>query len=417
MKRSTDGGRWSRVVRALFVAPFLCLCIAHAQSGKDARDEVFEKVDPWTSGAPAALDACGYLSFGPFPWCEGVKTADIDEVLGTRVLWVETAHFKLGSTLPTYKLRGDKREDARLKSEIDRLAARHDKFQMPKGRNVDPWLRLHLYALRIEDAYADFVRTFGIDEKEFARKTDAADRTRPYLGEGPFLGQPMKLTVLLVDRQSSLGRYTQRYLKRSVDTSLRERLPGGSMFLGVNAESLEQYGFELDAALASTVVSEITFNLVDGFRNTFAAPYWFRQGLAHRASRALDERFTLFAAGTMRQKDDDSWKWEPRVFGLVSNGYVPAWSAMAAWTKWEDLNAQGHMTAWSRTTWLLGQKEVNRRALLMEFTEPLPQVSGDERAKIIVERQPAVMKKALGMEHAELDQAWRQFVLKTYSKR
>src|SRR5262249_43522139 len=116
-------------------------------------------------------------------------------------------------------------------------------------------------------------------------------------------------------------------------------------------------------------------------------------------------------------KDDDSWKWEPRLYGLVSNGFVPAWSAMSAWTKWEDVDAQGHMTAWSRTMWLLGRKDVSSNALLMEMTEPLPQVSGAERDKIIVERQPAVMKKALGKDEAELDRAWRAYVLKSYAKR
>ena len=105
----------------------------------DAREEVFERIDPYTRAEPKALDRAGYISLGPFPLAEGIKTGDVEETIGAgRVLWVETAHFKLGSTLRTYKLRGDIREEKTLKLELERLSKRLEKPATLSQGRLDP---------------------------------------------------------------------------------------------------------------------------------------------------------------------------------------------------------------------------------------------------------------------------------------
>src|SRR5687768_9374145 len=77
--------------------------------------QAFEATDPHTKNHREALDPPGYSSFGPFPLADGIQTADVEEVLGgVRVLWVETAHFKLGSLLHTYRRGTDDQEEKRL---------------------------------------------------------------------------------------------------------------------------------------------------------------------------------------------------------------------------------------------------------------------------------------------------------------
>jgi hypothetical protein len=420
--------QWTDVARSwLGIRPFICsgliaifACIALTSrvvaqgDERDSKDEVFEKVDPYTLGESAALDRAGYVSFGPFPWCEGVKTNDIEEVLGQRVLWVETAHFKIGSTLATYKLKGDKREEKRLAAELEQLKTKLDHLATPKSK-LDPWLRLHLYAQRLEAQYAGFVERFKITAKDFALPAGSGLKSATE-GHGPFLGQQMKFTVLITEKQSAIGRFMQRYKGHSAATSVREFLPGGSVFTGISAESLRAVGFELDAALYCTLASELSFNLVDGYRYSFCAPYWFKQGFAHMTSRAIDERWALYAIGTMRQKDDDSWRWEPRVFGLVSNGFMPSWKEMAGWRKWEDVNTQGHMVVWSRVSWLLSQKDVDFHALLWAFTDA-PAGSSDERTRFVADRQDEALKSVSGRDVRDLEEAWRVWVLKTYPKK
>lgn len=418
MIRWTDGSRSNAAVRpcvCLLAILFLCVSSPRgaAQKQEDSRDEVFEKVDPYTGGTTAGIERAGYVSLGPFPWCEGVRTEDIEEVVGRRMLWVETAHFKIGSTLATYRDKSDKKEDKQLAAELERLKTRFPAATMPRAK-IDPWLRLHLYAQRLEDVHAWFVQTFKVDEKAFAAPPD---RWQPPMGDGPWLGQPLKFTVLLFEKQASQGRYVSRWLKREAPASLRERLPGGTLCLVTNAEVLRGFGFELDAALHCSVAADVTLNLVDGFRNSFAAPFWFKQGLAHVASRRIDERWTVFAKGTIREKPD-SWKWEPRVYGLVTNGFVPSWKTMAGWTRWEDLDAAAHMTCWSRVSWLLSIEGADVHGYLMELTTPVPaNIGAAERDAIVVQRQDPALAKAFGKVGAEMDTAWREHVNKSYARK
>ena len=71
-------------------------------------EEVFEKTDPYTRGAKDELARAGYESLGPFHWADGIETRDVEETCGVaRILWVETAHFRLGSTLQAYERPSD----------------------------------------------------------------------------------------------------------------------------------------------------------------------------------------------------------------------------------------------------------------------------------------------------------------------
>jgi hypothetical protein len=72
------------------------------QSAADARAP-FPKVDPYTLGEAETLARVGHASFGPFLWGDGHSTAQVEQELGgVPLIWVETAHFKLGSSLPEY---------------------------------------------------------------------------------------------------------------------------------------------------------------------------------------------------------------------------------------------------------------------------------------------------------------------------
>lgn len=385
----------------------------------DSKDEAFEKVDPYTKGAREALDRAGYVSLGPFPLFEGVKTGDVEETLGgIPILWAETAHFRIGSTLATYKFKGDSREERRIKVDLEHLAGKLDPFHPPPGR-LDPWLRLHLYAQRVEEQYADFCALFGFKDEDFeARKLKPLPGMGAAMGEGPFLGQEMKFTVLLAEKSSSLGRFVGRWMRRAPSDSYRECLPGGSMFLGTSAQTWREFGYELDSTLHCVVANDLAWNLVDGLRKSwFAPPLWLKQGIAYWSSRRIDERFAVYATGTQRRFDDDSWRWEPRVRGLVANQFAAPWRTMMGWQATREMKPQDHMIAWSRVSWLLSQKSADLHAFLMVLSESVLTVPAPDRPKVVLERQGQAFAAGFGKTPEELEEAWKQFVLKTYPKK
>jgi hypothetical protein len=388
-----------------------------ALSSLDDKVEKFEKVDPYTHGARKDLDRAGYISFGPFPIADGIKTTDVELTLGSiPMLWVETAHFKLGSTLATYHCSPDERERRALHDELVHLAKK-----MPRAHGdfakLDPWLRLHLYAQRLEEEYADLEARFGVTDADFAAKsgTDASAS----MGRGPFLGEELKFTVLLTELGSQVARFGKHWLATDDSTFYRGVLPGGSMFFGTSAQTAKaSLASDLDLVLHSLVAGEIARNFCEAFRGaTSARPVWFEHGLALFYARTIDERWSLYVPRSSAGEDDQSWHWEPRVSGLVVNDFVPKWDDMLSWTGAAKLETPAHLAAWSRVSWLLGQDKAKLHAYWMAVTEPVRPSSVPDTAGSAVERDKAALHAAYGGAPAELDRLWRKWVARTYARK
>src|SRR5262249_8103394 len=118
-RAAMTGRRGGSVPSSSAASALLCSLIAF-QSAAETRAP-FPKVDPYTGGAAEALSRAAYVSFGPFLGGDNHSTAQIrHELGGTPLIFVETAHFKLGSSLPEYELTKDAAENAKLRDELER---------------------------------------------------------------------------------------------------------------------------------------------------------------------------------------------------------------------------------------------------------------------------------------------------------
>jgi hypothetical protein len=380
--------------------------------GKDDPEEAFEAVDPYTRGEKEALAALGEISFGPFPWSEGKSTADVRQSLGNPpILWVETAHFKIGSALPTYRIQSDKREKEALSAELELLKGKLPRLK-PQRKELDPWLRLHLCAQRAEAVYADFCKQFSLREDEFGPKTK--------MGSGPYLGMKSKFAVLLASKRSMLGRYTQETFGGTFDHNYRYPLPGGGMFFGLSSQALAENTPGLDNAIHCALANGLAQNFVAGFRDSsYAAPMWFREGLGHWFSRRVDPRWPLLGGGTESsgQRDENDWNWAVRVRNLVEQGVYSPWAEMLTWSKPEDISQRMHMIVWSRVDFLMQRKGSDLRAWLLGVTERQILLAPEEMAKIQLEKQTKALLAGFGTDAATLDEEWKAWVLKTYPKK
>ncbi len=412
MNRVAEGGLPRLALRVLLG---LALTLSPARAQEDSKRDAPPAIDPYTRGERKCLDAADYVSLGPFPWCEGITTDEIvRESGGTPILWVETEHFRVGSTLAAYKLTADRIEKKRLDEEIARLREHFPDAKPPAGK-LDPWLRLHLYARRIEAVHADFLRAFGLRDADFGEVTPGSP---PTIAPGPHLGMDMKFTVLITERRSTLARCVRFLLQRDPQDPMRERLAGNSLFFGISMEAVRDWGQESDSALHAQVAANVSLNLLAGFRGMSSTlPVWFEYGYSHCASRRVDERYTLLARGTARE-DADAWKWEPRVAGLVSNDFAPTWKDLANERRFEDLSAPDHLVAWSKVSWMLQTLGPERmRQYLMAVTDPLPRRDELDRAAFLRDRQLAALDEVGGAPNLELEAGWRRWASKAVSKR
>ncbi len=391
------------------------LAPAAAAPQQEKPEEVFEKTDPWTRGAKEELARAGYESFGPFHLADGLETRDIEETCGVpRILWVETAHFRLGSTLQTYECPSDEFEEQKLKSELGRLAKRIKRAPRQAAK-LDPWLRLHLYAQRLEELYADFEARFGLREEEFEHKPDS----KLDLGPGRYLGSELKYTVLLTSKTAPLARCGKRLLQIDEQGYYRGLLPGGSWFLGASAEGLKQLDCSFDSGLHALVAYALAENLCDGFRGSKREkPLWWKHGVGLYYSRRVEERWSVHVARTETGSEADAWRWEPRLTALVANNFVPTWDEMLGWPGGKQLDAAQHMSTWARVSWLLGLEKADLRGFLLAISEPYDTgLSDAERAKALAETSRKALQATFGKSPAELDAAWRKWLAKKFPKR
>src|SRR5687767_12703325 len=92
---------------------------ARPQDESDTSLEEFDKLDPYTKADKAVMARLGYVSFGPFHWAGDQSSLDVQDALGgVPMIFIETAHFRLASTLETYRLIGDRPERESLEGEV-----------------------------------------------------------------------------------------------------------------------------------------------------------------------------------------------------------------------------------------------------------------------------------------------------------
>jgi hypothetical protein len=180
--------------------------------------------DPYTRAEPELMTAAGVLAYGPFVWAGTVRTDDVDRVLGEhRIRWLETAHFRIGSTLATADPPADAGARRLLNAELAGMRKRHGKYP-DRASKLDPWLRVHLCAQRLEMLYAELAQLVGHDEQS-----------------GTHLGQQGKFPVLLLQKQSDAARYFDRFC--GVKSQMSQRCDYGGTQRGfvLVAEGEEPY--------------------------------------------------------------------------------------------------------------------------------------------------------------------------------
>src|SRR5262245_34678845 len=99
------------------------------------------------------MQAAGVVSHGPFALAEG-KSDDVVATLPTsQWIFLETAHLRWASCLGEDTI--EMRDRERVEAELARLRAWLPEVPV-KPKKLDPWLRLHLFAMKGEDFYARF---------------------------------------------------------------------------------------------------------------------------------------------------------------------------------------------------------------------------------------------------------------------
>jgi len=386
--------------------------VLHAQDS-------FPAVDPYTKNDEDARTKAGYQSFGPFRFGDDHTTDQIVTTLkGVPLLFVETEHFKLGSGLKEIPVASDAREKQHLKAELERLDELLPSIKT-RIKTLDPWLRLHLYARRLEDLYASFLKDFQLQEADFPIVPPDPASDEASMGEGRFLGMPAKFTVLLFARKNDLARYASVFLGQTIETRARWHMPVTGSLLYLTAEDLLEGDYANDSALACEVLGGVAQNLALGFRGpNVGLPFAITEGLAHCYARRFDERYPFFSgAEPSRKRTPDDSAWGPSVRERVEHNVFPKLDDLLGWTAADDLGWAEHQMLWARMDWVLQREDGLAGRLLRRLKEPLSERDAELDGEKLTLRAKQSYLEASGQDLPALDTAWSNWVLETYPRK
>lgn len=337
--------------------------------------------DPFTGGDPKAMAAAGIVAYGPFLWADDLRTEDVDKVLGERrILWIETAHFLIGCNLATSGVPEDAEARKMVNGELARLKKRHAKFP-DRASKLEPWVRLHLYAQRAEELYAEFATLIGHDA-----------------ATGTHLGQARKFPILLFQKKSDLARYLDRFCNNKSEASQRH-------YYGKTSQRGFVLGAEADEVRDEpSVHAQFRHLLIETFTDAVGGvPYWLSLGLAHHYERQVPSRMimaTIKDTESVDQESQHKWATKMRKRAQHPTLLIP-FEELATKT---DFGYWAHLQAWSRVDYLL----TTDRAKFGTF------LAGMKGGGYGVSRQVEQLALVYDLEPTAFDAKWRDWVAKTY---
>lgn len=397
----------------------LTLLLAPLSAQRPPRPEKVDAFkDPYTKNDPEHLASLGYVSVGQFVWVAQITTPQLQEILGEdTAIFIETAHFKLACTLRSIPWPKEKDRREALTTELEALAARCPEFKT-RVRSLDPWLRAHLFAQRLESVYADFCARLAIDQTRFP-KEKGTPRGPDYHGEGPYLGMPEKFGVVLCHKALSVGTLTRTLYGHAAKDSHRfNDVENGMLFFATAAEFAEK-GLMDDRKLHCHVVYSVVHNLLDGYKTyTHRLPAWLDEGVPLWFARPIDEEFRNFVG-----KDDagatvlKAHEWERRVRLRVEHEVWPKGERFLSIFGGTNLSFVDNMLAWSRVDCLMAQGPEKAGALVGRLKAPVTTEPRQPTEAEILVRQREALQSALDWDEAAFDAAWVEFVTTKYPKR
>jgi hypothetical protein len=396
--------------RILFVMFAVGLATAQqpAPSKASGVDDEIAKVaakDPYTGGDPAAMAAAGVVAYAPFTWADGNSTEKLDTVLGERrILWMETAHFRIGLSLRSIPISEDQRKRRAL---LEELAALHRRLPKApeKPKRLDPWLRLHLYAQRLESLYAEFSTVLGLREEDFPEGSK-------------FLGLPDKFLVLLFAKKSDLARYSDRFCGLREDTTLRHYHPKSHQLVAALAsEGLENFD---EAGQHGLMLYMVAHNLLNGYNGFhYQMPLWLDEGLAHWFSRKIEtDTVNVQILDSEAVAEDKQANWPVKVRRRAQHaGVLFPYAVVAGWQKFEEMGYHAHAQAWSRVDFLIARDRQKFGAMVRKLKGLGPVMNGMRTPEELTRLCEEALQGDCGLSPDRFDQEWREWVLKTYPKK
>jgi hypothetical protein len=358
---------------------------------------------PYCREDPALMAAAGVVSHRGGTIADRTGEELAAKLPASRWLFLETAHLRWASAL------GDSAVDARDRERVEAELARL-RTALPdvpsKPRKLDPWLRLHLQAMKGEEFYARFQALLQVKDTDFPaeRRLD-----RPYMGAGPYLGEKDKFEVVLHVSRENHRRFTESFSGVAVNDSFRWHFPGlHKLLVSVPVEDAD---LKDDRGLWPHVAHNLSHAFLCAYKHfSYDPPVWLDEGLAQALEKEFDpqSRTTEGEEGSLRDTKAPA-DFAAAATKLVATDKAPRLSVLMNAKDYSELGTDGAVAVWSITRFLLdahGEKYARFLAGVKGQLDANGMPSGEDLPNL----QRALLRELWGWSPLELDDAWRSWV-------
>jgi hypothetical protein len=384
---------------ALFAPPLL------AAEDKNPKND--PETCPYCHGDPEVMAKGGVVSHGGFEFGR-TDTDGVDRLLANDDLrWIETEHFEIGFGGAPYRVAGTEKKP--LQAELTELALLFPEVN-PKTKSLDPWLRAHMYAFRVERIWDRFIDVLEVDTETLPDGIHRWDGRGDYRGEGPYMGQKGKYEVLIVPGEGDLVAYlTDQFGLHTKMTNRWNIMERDTIAVTIQ---LHHADLKKDLALHGHVAFNLAHNMLDGYEHySYETPIWIHEGLAHYFERLISPKYNSFdsgegsvAVGTSKSN------WDTEVRKLVRAKKVPRMAELIALRSYAELTLADHFTTWSMVKFLVEEHKSGFAALNRELHGRM-MADGTLDSQNLPGVHREAFKRDLDMSYAEFDEAWRNWVL------
>lgn len=304
-------------------------------------------VCPWCKGDAEAMAKAGVVSHGPVPIATWTSDQLVSRLPASQWIVLETAHLRFASSLPAIEV--ELADQARVQAELDRLRAVLPNVPA-KVKKLDPWLRLHLIAMKSEEFHARFQKLIGVTDADFP---ESRQHDKPYMGDGKFLGEKDKFEIVLHANRATHNLFTKDFCGAEVTGALRWHFPKVHKMLA--SIPCEDPDLKKDKTLYPHVVHNLSHLFFCAYKHfSYDPPTWIDEGIALAMEKEIDPR------AATNEGEEGSFvdrvappNWGEEVRKMIGRGRQKSLAELMYVKETGAMDPDALYTSWSMTRFLI----------------------------------------------------------------
>ncbi len=385
----------------MFTRLVMLLILALSALGAQSKSQA--EICPWCKNDPAVMAKAGVISHGPITIGPKGSADIIANYSATQWVFIETAHLRWASSLGPATV--DLKDKARVEAELARL-----RLVLPsvpeKVKKLDPFLRLHLFAMRGEEFYTRFQLLLRVSDADFPAQRQ---QKGPYMGNGRFLGEADKFEVVIHNTRATHVPFSQSFTGAGVPDSVRWHFRDlHKLIVSVPAEDPD---LRQDRWLFGHVAHNLSHLFFCAYKHfNYDPPIWLDEGLAHAMEKEIDpeSNTTDGEEGTLRDKSGPAdWTKAAKQIELTNKDRSLADLLHAKEFAQLDMNA--NIMAWSKVRFLM-ETEPEKFARFLGIVKGQLDAKGVPNGQNLDDLQRNALRDLWSWSPADFDTAWRAWI-------